>query len=450
MALGCVIAAVCAAGKASASAPEVFGFGSEQAALVGAVAARVNDFSSAFYNPAGLTGVRAPEASFGVLGFGSLLSIDQQQHRRQPIAEPIGIVIGAAAPLPLRSFLRDRLFFGIGLYVVPDAVVRVIAHAPDEPFFPYYDNRTQRLVVLPSLAVRIGGGFSAGLALNYLAGLDGKVTATEGLTRAIEPRVDEHIFATARVNLGARWQSPRERVAVALCYRQRFSVPFRTVAQNRVAGQPLDLSIEAEGLFTPDELVGGTAVRVLPWLRLSADLTVSLWSGWRGPYVTVVSNLPIVGSLSAPPPVLGYRDVVSLRLGGEAERVLSPSWRLLVRAGYGFETSPLPAEQPGVTNLLDGPKHFFGLGAGVRVARGGVRMRIDAHGQLHVMQAVTLTKQIAPPGTRQDPATALRDERPDDPNHPETLGVQVSNPGYPSITGGGAVWSAGVTLTVER
>ena len=448
-----VAASVISAGApvARASAPELFGFGSEEAGVGGASSARVHDFSAGYYNPAGLVGLRVAEASFGLLGYGSQLKIDGfDKGRAQPITEPIGIVIGAAAPVPLRGIFKDRLYVGMALYVLPDAIVRVIAHSPETPFFPYYDNRSQRLIVLPSLAVRIGWGLSAGLALNYLAGLGGRVEATEGLTRAVEPRVDEAIFSTGRINAGLLWRSPAERFSAALVYRQRFSVPFTTATANRVAGQPLDIAIDAEGLFTPDEIVLGGAARVVPWLLLSLDVTVSLWSAWRGPFVNVTSNLPIVASLSAPPPQLAWRDTVAVRAGGEAVRSLGRDLLGKLRAGYGFETSPIPTDQGGITNLLDGPKHFLSLGAGLRFALGAAALRLDVNGQMHVMQHTTLVKQVAPAGTQPDPAKALRDERPDDPNHPETLGVQVSNPGYPSIGGGGFVWSAGLTLTVER
>jgi long-chain fatty acid transport protein len=432
---------------ARASAPELFGFSSEDGALAGAVSARASGYSAAFYNPAGLTRTTSREFSLGVLGYASRLQIDG---RTQPIEDPAGIVIGAAGPLPLRSFLEKRIYVGIALYVDPSAVVRVIARAPDEPFFPYYDNRTQRLVVLPALAVRIGWGLSAGVALNYLAGLQGQVEASEGYTRAVEPRVDEAIFATARVHAGLLWQSPKDRVSAALVYRQRFSVPFTTETRNHVAGEPLDIAIDAEGLYTPDEIVVGGAVRPLPSLRLSADFTASLWSGWHGPFVTVTSDLPIVGSLSAPPPTLHYSDAYSVRIGAEWRRDVAKEVSLRLRAGYGFETSPIPRDQGGVTNLLDGFKHFVGFGIGLRFTHGPLAFRLDAHGQVHAMQSVTLDKRIAPAGTNPDPATSLRDEQPDDPNHPATLGVQVSNPGWPRITGGGAVFAAGLTFTVER
>lgn len=433
------------AGTAHGSAAELFGLSSEESAVAGASTARVADFSAAYYNPAGLTRVERATFSVGVIGYGSRLTINGSV---RPIEEPFGIVIGAGAPVPLGWVLRDRLFIGIALYLVPDAIVRVISRSPEEPFFPYYDNRTQRLIVLPTLGVRLWRGLSVGIAFNYLAGLGGNVVASEGTTRAVEARVDEAIFATLKINAGAQWHSPADRVAVGLTYRQAFSVPFTTVTQNRVAGQPIDVNVDAEGLYTPHELVAGAAVRATPWLRLSADVTWAMWSSWRGPYVTVSSALPIIGAIDAPPPRLAYRDTGSLRLGVEGTRDLGRGVGLAVRGGYGFESSPIPAEQPGVTNLLDGPKHLVTAGAGIAIAAGAASVRIDLHGQLQVLQPRTLVKRVVP--DESDPSAGLRDEVQDDPRKPETLGAQISNPGYPSIRGAGFVWAAGLTLTVAR
>jgi long-subunit fatty acid transport protein len=430
-----------AATSAEASAPDLFGLGAEQAAMAGASSAAVHDFAAALYNPAGLTRADRREFSVGVLGFGSHLTVGGVV---KSIEEPFGVVVGAAAPVPFGDSLRDRIYIGIALYILPDAIVRVISRRPDEPFFPYYDNRTQRLVVLPSLAVRIGWGFSVGIAINYLAGLGGVVTATEGTTRAVEPRVDEAIFGTAKVNAGVLWRSPHDRLAFAAVFRQGFSVPFSTVTNNLVAGQPINLDIDAEGLFMPHQLQLGVAGRPKPWLRLTGDAVVGFWSTWRGPYVTVVSELPIAGSLSAPPPKLDYSDTISLRAGAEASRILKPFLVGKLRAGYAFETSPIPASQPGVTNLIDAPKHTVALGGGLDFSFGEVRFLVDVAGQIQALQPRTLDKTVAPAGTSPDPATALRDEL------PNVAGIQISNPGYPSISGGGFVWTAQLTLTVMR
>jgi long-subunit fatty acid transport protein len=179
---------------------------------------------------------------------------------------------------------------------------------------------------------------------------------------------------------------------------------------------------------------------------LSLDATWARWSTWRGPFVRVTAELPLAGELEGQLPAVPWRDTFGVRLG--AERALPRGFA--VRGGAGFETSPVPARQPGVTNLLDGPKYTGALGLGWRSRDlGGRRLRIDLHVMAQVLGARTLAKTIAAPGEDPAPFDALRDEVRNDPAQPETLGAQISNPGYPTLDSGGQVFSGGMSLQVE-
>jgi long-chain fatty acid transport protein len=376
-----VLTALVVAGSARASEPEVFGLGSEEAAVAGASAARVHDFSAGYYDPAGLVLARRAEASVGVVGFGAQLSLPEG--RTFHMSDRVGILVGAATPIPFTGVLADRLWIGLALHLLPDSIVRVIAHTPDQPFYPLYDNRTQRLVILPTLAARVWRGLSVGVAFNYLAGLGGRVAATEGATRAIEARVDEQIYSKLAVNAGVRWQL-RPAWAVALVYRQAFGVPFHTISRNDIAGQPIDLDVDAEELYTPHTLEAGVAWR-RPRLTLSLDVAWLHWSDWRGPYVTVTSELPLVGAIATQPPAVAFVDGAAVRAGADWTALVRGAWALAVRGGYAFESSPVPAVQTD-TQLLDGHKHHLTIGAGARVAIFSGELRLDAHGELQIVQ----------------------------------------------------------------
>jgi long-chain fatty acid transport protein len=441
-ALASLIASLAGPRRAAASPPEVFGFGSRQAGLGGAVAARVDDFSSGYYNPAGLAFGTGKRVTLGLFGAASNLHVND---RTVGIAEPFGIVFGATAPAPLGGPLAGRVRVGIGLYLLPTTIVRVIARLPDEPFYPWYDNRTQRLVVLPFAAFRITDRLGVGVAANVLAGLAGHVVAGEGPTRALEARVDEEVPTRATINAGVRFRA-LPTWDVALVYRQEFGVPFTTVADTTVAGEPIDLSIAAKGLFTPDTVVLGNALRT-PVADLSLDVHWARWSAYPGPFVVVDSNLPLVGPLSGVLPAVPWKDTFGAKLG--VERVLpGDQVDVALRAGYGFETSPVPASQPGVTNLLDGNKHTVSLGLGLDFHLPGSkkRVRVDVHVQAQLVQSRTMRKTVAPAGETPAPFDALRDEVTDDQGDPSTLGTQISNPGYPSIRSGGEVFSGGLTV----
>ena len=377
------LTALIAVGPAAASEPEVFGLGSEESAVAGASAARVHDFSAGYYDPAGLTGAHRPEASFGVIGFGSRLPLPGGGNFH--MSDRVGLLVGAATPVPFSGFLADRIFVGIALHLLPDTIVRVIARTPDQAFYPLYDNRTQRLVILPAVAVRVWRGLSLGLAFNYLAGLGGNVAATEGATRALEARVDEQIYSHVAVNAGVRWQA-RPHLAVALVYRQAFGVPFRTVARNQIAGQPIDLDVDAEELYTPHTLTTGVAWRARPSLMLSLDVAWQHWGDWRGPYVTVTSALPLVGAIATEPPHVAFGEAALVRAGADWTALVRGAWATSLRGGYAFESSPL-SSPPAGTQLLDGNKHHLTLGFGARVAVLGGEVRFDAHGELQLVQA---------------------------------------------------------------
>lgn len=445
-----VATVVLLAGNAAANPVEVFGFGSRYAAEAGTGVATADDFAAGWYNPAGLAFSRGKQVVFGLQGAYSNL---RRNDDRMPIEDSTGAVFGVTTPAPLGGPLADRFHLGLGMYVVPTTATRVIARFPDEPFYPYYDNRVQRIVVLPTVAGKIRSDLSVGMAVNFSATLAGNVLGSEGATRALEARVDEEVPSIARLNAGVRWR-PRKVAGldVGLAFRQSFDIPFSTSSSTSVAGEPIDLDIAASGLFSPTQIATGVAYRRGPG-RIAMDLTYSRWSSYRGPFVEVRSELPLIGPLAGELPTVPFKDTFSLRLGGETFVAAGNEGSgFTLRAGYGFETSPIPASQPGVTNLLDAPKHIVGLGSGLTVANaiGGKTVRIDVHFQVHLLGKRTLQKSIyTGDSSDYDPFVGLRDEIKDDNSDPSTLGVQVSNPGYPEIRSSGQVFSGGLTAEVQ-
>jgi hypothetical protein len=435
-----VAAAMGIAMPAAASPIEVFGFGARHAARAGAGTAVADDFAALHYNPAGLALGHGARLTLGGQGAVSNLSIDD---RRQSFADAAGVVAGVTLPAPLGGPLADRAYLGLGLYLLPRTIAQIRARSPDEPFYPWYDNRLQRVVVLSGLGVRITDDVTIGVAVNFLAGMTGGIQAREGATRALEARVDEKVPAVARINAGATWQVLPV-LRLGLSFRERFEVPFATAAEVEVAGEPIDLDLSASGQFTPTQVSAGVAWEPGPAMA-TVDVTWANWSAYPGPFVTVRSALPLVGPLAAELPVVPYKDTVSVRVAGET------TGRFVARAGYGFETSPIPGQQTGVTNLLDGPKHTVGVGAGVRFpdALAGKDVRIDAFLQAQIVGNRSMDKQIWDGQGEYDPFTRLRDEVIDDPTAPATAGAQISNPGYPGIESGGQVFAGGLTVEVE-
>jgi hypothetical protein len=424
---------VASAIPARASPVEVFGLTSRRAAQANAGAASVDDASAVYYDPAGLVARPALELEVGMLGATSHLAVGDHY---ASLSDPIGFQLAMRAPLPITGPFQDRIVVGVALHLLPDKVARFIAPPPDQPFYLQYGDRLSRIVVLPGLALQLSHNLAIGIAGNVLAGLTGSITAAEGSTRAIDARVDERVPTIARAIAGLTWQPVRAWRA-ALVYRQRFEIPFATQSTTEVAGEPIDLDLSASTQFTPDEFVAGFA-----WfgdkLTASLDLQYSLWSNYPGPYVRVDSALPLVGTVPAQPPSVPFKDTYAVRAGLELEAV-----GMMFRGGYGFETSPVPRLQRGVTNLLDGPRHTLAVGAGYPFELGGKSMRLDAHLQLQLVRSRLITKTLYDGSGTYDSFGSLIDE---DANAP---GFQTSNPGYPTLRSGGEVVSGGLTLEVK-
>ena len=410
------------AGTAAASPFEVLGLTSRYAGQANAGVASVDDAAALYYNPAGLVARPGGDVSIGIIaGYANL-------ERGGSLADPAAAQLAIRAPLPMRGALRNRIVVGIALHLLPHDIAHIIAPAPDQPYYPYYGDRMSRIVVLPGVAARFGR-LAIGVSIDVLGGLVGSLSATEGATRAIDASADERIPTVARAIVGATWQiTPSFRVGAV--FRRRFEVPFATSAHAIVAGEPIDLGVTASGQFTPHQLAAGVA-----WARcghvVSFDARYARWADYPGPFVVVASRLPLVGDVPALSPRVPFRDTYGARVGIESRW---GTW--IARGGYGFETSAVPAQQTGVTNLLDGPRHTFALGVG----RAWGRLRVDAHIQLQYVQHRAIAKVLDDNLGTYDPFTSLRDEDRDTP------GLQITNPGFPGIASGGEVVSGGVTM----
>jgi len=428
------LAVLLAASPAAANPFQVFGLTSRHAAQANAGVASVDDAAALYYNPAGLVANPTLELAIGTVGAYSHLAIGDHL---ASLSDAIGAQLAMRAPLPLAGWLEKRIVVGIALHLLPHDVAHVIAPAPDQPFYPYYGDRLSRIVVLPGFAVQLDHGVALGASVDVLAGLTGSLAASEGATRAIDARVDERVPTIARVLAGIAWQlDPAVRLGAV--YRQRFEVPFQTAAQTTVAGEPIDLDLTASGQFTPHEVVVGVAWSPAP-LTASLDLGWAKWSDYPGPFVHVDSQLPLVGPVPGQTPAVPFKDTFAIRIGVESRRS-----DLIIRGGYAYETSPVPAVQTGETNLLDGPRQTFGFGLGYAWphAANGHGIRLDAHVQLQYVGKRTLHKQLYDGTGTYDPYTSLADE------DPATPGVQTTNPGNPSLRSGGELLSGGLTLEV--
>lgn len=366
--IGGLLGSLAPSPRAAASPVDVFGLTSRHAAQANAGVASVDDAAAVYYDPAGLVADPRLELAIGSMASHGHLEAGQQ------LSSKLGFQLAMRAPVPLAGSLADRIVVGLALHLLPHDVARVTSPAPDQAVYPWYGDRLSRVVIVPGIAVRLASGVAIGAAVNVLAGLTGTVSASEGITRALDASVDERIPTVAKVIAGVQWQlDPSWRVGAV--YRQRFEIPIATTVTTEVAGEPIDLDLSTAGAFTPDTIVAGGA-----WsgdgVTVSADLQWARWSAYPGPFVRVDSELPLVGPVPGQLPLIAFRNTYAARAGIEARRDV---WTL--RGGYGFETSPVPSSQPDGIDLIDGPHHTIAGGAGWQHAS----LRVDAHLQLQLV-----------------------------------------------------------------
>lgn len=442
--------------EARANSAEIFGVGSKASGMGDAAVALAKGPTAAFYNPAGIANGERAQLHYSATAYHGWLKV---RSATQHIENPYEFAIGLTVAVPFRGRLHKRIWLGLLLTAHPDILARVISHLPTDPFYPYFDNRTQRLVLIPAIAFRLldspkRGRLTLGLGANVFAGLQGVIVGEEGASRSLEARVSEGLSGIFRMVAGLRYSW--RWLHVGLAFRQQFSMPFKTDSFNFVAGTDLDLNVDAEGLFSPHTLVLGMAVTPTKKLSVALDVAYAMWSQWRGPYVQVSSVLPLVGELVGDVPKIDFKDTVAVRVGMEYRISLPKKLVMPLRAGFSVETSPVPA-QPGRTNLLDGHKLIFSLGGGFDLGRMlKRRVWVDLHLRLHVLVPRTIRKKISV-SAEECPATApplgpdeaLSDEVPCDRTDDTTLGLQISNPGYPYLKASGFVLSGGFSLGVE-
>lgn len=436
--LACVFAlAASSPAIVRASAFDVMGVGPTGVAEVNARAARADDGTAAFYNPGGLGLGHGYHLEVGAMLGASALTA---QGAKLPLDDPFGATLAIDATVPLEGALRDRIRFGFAGYFLPTSAAHLITRSSAQPFFPYYDNRTQRLVAIPSLAVRIAPGLAIGAGLNLLAGVSGPASVQNGASGAPETTIDEEAKTILRANIGVRFD-PTDHVRLAFTYRQRFAVRSLVTTTATIGGVPLAVNIDfRQALYDPDTFVAASSID-LGRATFEVDLAYAVWSTYDGPLTAVRAQLPGVDVSSKLPDDL-FRDTFTARGAFDYRLDLGRSSTLVLRVGGGYEPSMLRGLPQGRTNFVDGGKALVGVGATLvlpDLLPKAVRIGVGASTQ--ILAATEQTKRVCV----KEPCGADTVVGPDATN--PSLGI--ANPGYPTLSSGGSFWSMALGIGVD-
>lgn len=459
-------AALAWSSSAWASPFELYEAGARAGAMSGAPVASAQGPGAIFYNVAALAG-----SPTGIHG-GLVIGADQTEILLMP--RPAGYDVpdlgGSNPAVPtnatgapadtataptfyalslgaVSSLGVEKLRAGVLMLIPSDGFFHLKTHLPDERerlisnelHYTLIRDRVRHLdlqvgvayELLPWLSVGGGGAFMVGaqpLTDAYIQDLSDQ--------NEVEIAADVDTVNDWGLLLGARVDLPAG-LSLGLSYRSESAFTIKGANRIRLgtAGEEDEQFATQELDWTPVYTPEGGALG-LAWRGKSVDIEASgRYSRWSQ-YVDTHSN------------DAGFRDTLSPRLGAQ--------WRydrdLSVRAGLGWEPTPVPA-QTGRTNYVDNQRVMASVGAGHRVTALGEAFEVNWAVQIQGLiprEQVKASAESYPACA--EGVTRLCDEVPDDTTDPRTgqpyaaaQGLQTGNPGFPGYSSGG--WMG--TLKIE-
>ncbi|MFO0759605.1 MAG: outer membrane protein transport protein [Byssovorax sp.] len=424
LALGAALASAALALPARANEADAYGLGSRSAALGGAVAADVTDFSANYYNPAALAGAKGPSLSVGYAFASNNLRTNGQDNN---VANVHGIVGGLVVP---GTIFKIPFAFGIGTFMPDAGLSRIKALRQETPRWALYDERASIIFLSTSLAVRPLPWLEVGGGVTFLAATKGTF-AISGVANLISPtssqlrhEVDADLTSVRYPQLGARVKV-LDLGTIGVTYRGETKIKLALDAN--LAGNidfagaliPLtyNLSSRIVDAFLPQQVVLGFSFQKIARLKVNLDFTFVNWAAYESPTADTIAHLgvslPPGSKLQLPedpkrvtviPPAFENRLVPRLGVeylvpgAGKLREVHGESRRLIeipIRAGYVYERSPVPP-QTGLTNFVDADRHTLSAGTGLVLNAPSTilpgSLALDVHGQLSILPERVILK----------------------------------------------------------
>ncbi len=392
---------------AQASPEDIFGYGARTGAMGTTGVAYAESYEAAWANPALASGVRAKRLTLGYLGGVMRLTATGEGLPGRISTEPVkGAIIGAELPIPFGGVLKDRVGVVLGFYEPSDVVVRGRVLYPEKTQFPILDNRAQSVTIRAGLGADIGHGLRLGVGFAALAEITGIVVAATDATGRVGTRVEDQLVATYAPTLGVTYDLPLKTEDIwrlGLVYRGKLDARFSVVIDgSKLSSLQIPL-LNIAGLAQYDPAQAALEVaRIGKDDTLAAQVVYKRWSAYPGilePTVVCTDGGP--GNCGLTPPKIDWHDTFAVHVGGEHRIEATKQLVLRLRAGAGYETSPLPSDLPTsqaysltAKGSADVPTRYFDadrimLTAGMGVSFGP--LDLDLMGQLHVLLSRTIS-----------------------------------------------------------
>ena len=416
------------AGEARGNSWRAFGLGPRATAMAGAFAAVADDFSAAYYNPAGI--LARPGIKLGA-GY-QYVKENLQANGVEQISsrDADGIYLGGSMSIPFTDEWKDRVAIGYCFLQPIFYSIDILIPEATGPQFPTLESmaRMQILHLVTAFdlipGVLVGGGLTLssdlGGSLDLSTGIAGFGGMDEVLT-SVDQEVHPILSGTAGILVRpGRFHASLKPLSLGFVWRDEHSLDLNIPVQVLLSGFLLRLDLTSAFLYTPRQWVAGLGWRPSRNLLVACDVSYNEWSGYEVPSLSIDTDIDIPmivlkKGVNAPP---SFHDTVTPRVGVEFTPLRGRTLDFVVRGGYSFEPSPVP-EQTGRTNLMDSNRHLFSWGMGLALKR-------------------LFGKELSGRSLSFDLAVALHwlEER----VHRKGTGVLEDNPGYPEITSSGDLW----------
>jgi len=423
-----------AATVAMANPYEIYGASTRIQGMGGAGAAAADDGSAAWHNPALLGFMKSGSAAVGFTMARPELKLNGAAAASG--SNHTGLALNVVVPLPFKGLLRNRFTVGASILLPTTGLASLPGIDDTQPYWVFHQGAADRFIIVTSMGIRIEDWVSIGAGVSILADAGGRISldlrgvgsgeAVEGLTRStrlnttsldlayrLAPVVGVLFKPLPQMRLGLNWRG-----------RQAVDVTFPASIIADTQGTTINAVLDLRAFDNPHSLTFGFAYDLATVATFTLDFQWQQYSTYKPPFtsVSVLDNTGAVAGSDTVQPA-GFADRWSVRGGAEVKPL---DW-LRVRGGLGWTRSPVPA-QTGESNYLDADTITGTLGLGFHfwedpdVFKHGVDF--DLAGSVIGFASNAYEK---------DPKTF----------------VDVKNPGWPSISSSGFVWTVGSQLTVR-
>lgn len=380
---------------ASASPPDLFGFGGRTTGLAMTGVSYADDYEAVFANPAGLTRAERQGITIGLHGAAFELELDGQPfHLDGSNASTIGFQL----PLPFGGPLEDVLTMGAGFFTPANVVLRNDIIFPEREQFPVLA-RSQAITVQFGLGIdltRWVPGLRLGFGISALADTRGRLLVELDSGNRFVSQTETQLLAGFNPIAGVMLDVGDFGFGFVFRREVKAEIGLDIVIENLPIELPR-ITIDAIAQYDPHTLALEGNWMATEHIMLVAHLTYRMWSNWPG----VVGKSSEFSNL---PPDPEFRDTVSPRVAIEWS-TWNERTRASVRGGYAYEMTPAPPartapkrdndgepllergvliEQP--LRYLDSDRHILTVGAGFEYDVSDVAvLTFDIYGQLQVV-----------------------------------------------------------------